>query len=70
MARLNAGAVCPYGPRLLSNSCSEHPPKLDPTALKKNQQMVHEAQSATMPPFIYINGYPGVGKLTVAKELW
>ncbi|KAK3945477.1 hypothetical protein QBC46DRAFT_250246 [Diplogelasinospora grovesii] len=22
-----------------------------------------------MPPFIYINGYPGVGKLTVAKEL-
>ena len=23
-----------------------------------------------MPPFIYINGYPGVGKLTVAKELW
>lgn len=23
-----------------------------------------------MAPFIYINGYPGVGKLTVAKELW
>lgn len=23
-----------------------------------------------MPPFICINGYPGVGKLTVAKELW
>ncbi|KAK3904054.1 hypothetical protein C8A05DRAFT_14037 [Staphylotrichum tortipilum] len=22
-----------------------------------------------MPPFIYLNGYPGVGKLTVAKEL-
>ena len=21
-------------------------------------------------PFIFINGYPGVGKLTVAKELW
>jgi hypothetical protein len=25
--------------------------------------------SVSMPPFIYINGYPGVGKLTVAKEL-
>lgn len=23
-----------------------------------------------MHPFIYIHGYPGVGKLTVAKELW
>ncbi|KAL7899223.1 hypothetical protein HDV63DRAFT_334189 [Trichoderma sp. SZMC 28014] len=22
-----------------------------------------------MPPFIYINGYPGIGKLTIAKEL-
>ena len=21
------------------------------------------------PPFVYINGYPGVGKYTVAKEL-
>jgi hypothetical protein len=22
------------------------------------------------PSFIYINGYPGVGKLTVARALW
>jgi broad-specificity NMP kinase len=22
------------------------------------------------PRFIYINGYPGVGKLTVARALW
>ncbi len=26
--------------------------------------------TSAMPPFIYINGYPGVGKLTVATELW
>ncbi|KAL2756389.1 hypothetical protein ACRALDRAFT_1070554 [Sodiomyces alcalophilus JCM 7366] len=24
---------------------------------------------SSMPPFVYINGYPGVGKLTIAKEL-
>jgi hypothetical protein len=27
--------------------------------------------SSTQPaPWIYINGYPGIGKLTIAKELW
>jgi len=29
-----------------------------------------DAMQLAMPPFIYINGYPGVGKLTVANELW